>query len=316
MSRIGLIDVDGHNFPSIPLMKISAWHKTQGDAVEWYRPLTSGHCDMVYMSKVFSFTQDYQYVVDADVIKRGGSGYAIRLRDGKETYDTNKDQPLPEEIERQFPDYTLYGITDTAYGFLTRGCPRACAFCHVAKKEGKCSRKVANLSEWWNGQKNITLCDPNLLACKEHMDLLEQLRDSKALVDMNQGVDARLLNEGNLEALNAIHIKTIHFAWDLITQSDSVQRGLLLYADKGRVNKSRVFVYILVNFNTDREQDFERIYKVREMGFMPYIMIYDKEHLPIGHELRMIQRWCNNPFIWKSCKRFEEYWHNARKEII
>lgn len=24
--QIGLIDVDSHNFPSLPLMKISAWH--------------------------------------------------------------------------------------------------------------------------------------------------------------------------------------------------------------------------------------------------------------------------------------------------
>ena len=55
--RIGLIDVDSHNFPNLPLMKISAWHKQQGDIVEWYNPLFHGFpqepFDKVYMSKVF-----------------------------------------------------------------------------------------------------------------------------------------------------------------------------------------------------------------------------------------------------------------------
>lgn len=80
--KIGLIDVDGHNYPNLPLMKISAWHKAQGDSVEWYEPMFSGHCDKVYMSKVFSFTPDYEYFIDADVIERGGTGYAISMRGG------------------------------------------------------------------------------------------------------------------------------------------------------------------------------------------------------------------------------------------
>ena len=80
--KIGLIDVDGHNFPNIPLMKLSAWHKAHGDSVEWYQPMLSGHMDKVYMSKVFSFTPDYQYFVDADEVIKGGSGYCITLTEG------------------------------------------------------------------------------------------------------------------------------------------------------------------------------------------------------------------------------------------
>ena len=80
--KIGLIDVDTKNFPNIPLMKLSAWHKSQGDSVEWYQPMFSGHLDKVYMSKVFSFTPDYEYYVDADEVVKGGSGYAITLRGG------------------------------------------------------------------------------------------------------------------------------------------------------------------------------------------------------------------------------------------
>lgn len=73
--KIGLIDVDGHNFPNIPLMKLSAWHKKQGDQVEMYSPFFSGHMDKVYMSKVFTFTDDYPYYIYADEIVQGGTGY-------------------------------------------------------------------------------------------------------------------------------------------------------------------------------------------------------------------------------------------------
>lgn len=136
--KIGLIDVDGHNFPNIPLMKLSAWHKQQGDSVEWYDPLFSGHMDKVYMSKVFGFTPDYEFTVDADEVIKGGSGYCIELVDGKEIYHKENDRELQSEIEHIYPDYSIYPelTKDTAYGFLTRGCPRGCSFCHVQHKEG------------------------------------------------------------------------------------------------------------------------------------------------------------------------------------
>lgn len=132
--KIGLIDVDGHNFPNLPLMKLSAWHKEQGDTVEWYEPMFSGRMDKVYMSKVFTFTQDYQYHINADEVIKGGTGYFYP--DGGES--------LPYEIEHIYPDYSIYPeqCKDTAYGFLTRGCPRNCDFCIVGKKEGLCSTKV------------------------------------------------------------------------------------------------------------------------------------------------------------------------------
>jgi len=149
--KIGLIDVDSHNYPNLALMKISAWHKAQGDNVEWY-DLIGTHYDMVYCSKVFTFTEDYLYHINADKVIRGGTGYAIHGAGG-EHYIKEEDRPLPDEVEHIMPDYSLYGITDTAYGYLTRGCPRGCQFCIVGKKEGLCSRKVADLSEFWGGAK-------------------------------------------------------------------------------------------------------------------------------------------------------------------
>ena len=306
--KIGLIDVDGHNYPNLPLMKISAWHKAQGDHVEWYQPLLSGHMDKVYMSKVFSFSQDYPYFIDADVIQKGGSGYCIELVDGKEIYHAERDQALPEEIEHIYPDYSLYPkyTEDTAYGFLTRGCPRNCSFCHVGSKEGCKSRKVANLSEFWHGQKRIVLCDPNILACKDHPDLLDQLIQSGSQVEFNQGLDIRLINERNIEQLKQIRIWKPHFAYDRYEDKEIIEPKMRMVREVTGWHKNNVAltVFILTNYNTSLEQDIERIQFCRSLGWSPYPMIYDKEHAdPI---YRKLQRWCNN-FIFWNVPTFEEY---------
>lgn len=313
MKRVGLIDVDGHNFPNIPLMKISAWHKEQGDIVEWYDDLFSERMDIVYMSKVFSFTPDYPYYIDAEKVIKGGSGYCISLVDGKEVYDKSKDIDLPYEIEHVYPDYGLYGITDTAYGFLTRGCPRGCEFCHVGCKEGRRAYKVADLSEFWRGQKNIVLCDPNILACSEWKDLLQQLIDSKAWIDINQGLDIRLMTEEKAEMLRLMKIKNFHFAWDRYQDKEKILPKFKMFKEITNINYRKLGVFVLCNFNTTIEQDLERIYTLRDLGFNPYVMLYDKENIPRGHKLRKMQRWVNNRIIFAKCKTFDEYIGNNNK---
>ena len=297
--EIGLIDVDGHNFPNVPLMKISAYHKARGDSVKWYKPLFDGApnapLDKVYMSKVFTFTPGYQYCVNAKEVVRGGTGY----------YYPNGGDPLPEEIEHIYPDYGLYGITNTAYGFLTRGCPRNCDFCIVGKKEGLCSRKVADLPEFWKDQKEIKLLDPNILAAREHKELLEQLAASGAWVDFTQGLDARLLTEENIEIIKRIKLKMVHFAWDNIADEKLIVPKLQLFKEKTGIDKRKCTVYVLTNFNSTLQEDLHRIYKIRDLGMAPFVMVYEKQKAP--KEIKDLQRWVNNRIIWYSTEKFEDY---------
>ena len=288
--NIGLLDVDGHNFPNLALMKISAYHKQKGDVVEWFDPLKQ--YDKVYMSKVFTFTMDYDGLIQAKEIIKGGTGYDLN----------NK---LPDEIEHVYPDYDLYNIKNESYGYLTRGCPRGCNFCIVAEKEGKRSTKVANLNEFWSGQKEIKLLDPNLLACKDWKELMQQLIDSKSYIDFTQGLDIRLMTKEKVEMINKLKIKMIHFAWDNYEFNTYEKlkefRPLLKFSDR------KLRVYVLVNFNTTLEQDLDRIYKLKELGYDPYVMVYDKDKLPRGHILKKLQRWVNNKFIFRSCDNFDDY---------
>ena len=317
--RIGLIDVDAESrgkvtFPNLPLMKLSTWHKKQGDSVEWYSPLLSGHMDLVYMARVFNdeYTHDYPYYVDADRVVKGGSGYAINLNDdGKEEYHKELDKDLPCEIEHMYPDYSLYGITDTAYGFLTKGCPRGCHFCHVKDMQGRIVKEHSRLSEFWSGQKNIVLLDPNITASRNYFEHMQELADSKACVDFSQGLDARLLTAEKIKALNSVRWKMIHFAWDK-PEEDLREQFTTIAQTLHRFDRRRVSVYVLTNFNSTHEQDIERVMFLRRLGYQPYVMIYNKDTAP--KETRRLQSWVNNPFRFWASESFDDYVPGKRKE--
>lgn len=315
--RIGFIDCEKEAnrknkikpFPNIPLMKLSAWHKLQGDSVEWYSPMFSGHLDIVYVSKVFSFTEDYPYFIDSEQVIYGGSGYAISMVDGKEIYNKEQDKPLPQEIEHIYPDYELYGIKETAYGFITRGCPRGCEFCHVKDMQGRKAQRVASLHEFWNEQKNIVLLDPNITACAAWKEVFQELIDSKANVDFSQGLDLRMLNDEKVEMLMKIKCDHIHFAWDRIEDEQIIIPKLKWLKAKTNWDRRKIVVYCLVGDRERKitESDLKRIYTLREIGCYPYVMIYNKESLPKGHELLKLQRWVNNRFVWEATEKFEDY---------
>lgn len=188
--------------------------------------------------------------------------------------------------------------------FLTRGCPRGCAFCHVKGKEGAASVQVAELGEFWNGQRNIELMDPNILACKDRERLLEQLAASGAYVNFNQRLDIRLMTERVAGLIGDMRVKRVHFAWD--NPADDLrphfERFSRWYRRKDPGGK---VVYVLTNFGSTLEEDLYRIYTLRELGFDPYVMIYNKKSAP--QETRYLQRWCNNRLIFKSEPDFNKY---------
>lgn len=303
MSKIGLW-TDSHNFPSLPLMKLSAYHKAMGDEVEMYMPINQ--YDLVYASKVFSFTDDIDTdsVIQADEVKRGGTGYCISVKNGKEVFDKSKNSSLPREIEHIYPDYALYPQYKYAVGFLTRGCPRNCGFCVVGEKEGLCSKQAADLNEFWRGQKEIKLLDPNILACKDYESLLKQLAESKARVDFTQGLDIRLTNPDNIELLNKIKVTILHFAWD--NPKQDLTRYFRRFSEHTKIKSDRnKAVYVLTNYNSTLEEDLYRIYTLRELGYSPYVMIYQKENAP--KEIRRLQRWVNCRWIFRTVNKFEDY---------
>lgn len=321
---IGIIDVDGHNWPNLALMKLSGYHKAIGDDVRWWNGFE--YYDVVYMSKVFdeTYSADMPEPVNAKRIVKGGTGY-IRRKNGELQYFVNGiwvpvfslegtpciryDEALPEEVEHAYPDYSLYPrhTADTAYGHLTRGCPNNCPFCVVSQKEGCIARKVADLSEFWRGQKNIKLMDANLLACKGHGELLSQLSDSGACVDFTQGLDCRRLTDTNIAVLQNIKVKELHFAWDMQRHERAVLAGLRRYleSDPHKLHGAYATVYMLTNYDTEHDYDLYRVYTLRDMGYDPYVMVYDKPNAP--KITRDLQRWVNNRRIFRKCRNFEEY---------
>lgn len=290
--RIGLIDVDSHNFPNLCLMKLSAYHKAQGHQVCFWNPLF--YFDVVYKSRVFTdtYSKDNITVRNAGQVIKGGTGYG-------------PGSDLPDEIEHSYPDYSLYPqYSETAYGFLSRGCPRGCGFCIVGGKEGRKSRKVADLSEFWRGQREIKLMDANLLACPDHEKLLLQLAESRALVDFSQGLDIRLITRDNVALLNQVRTKTVHFAWD--NPDEDLTRYFQQFLEWTSIKNPRLRrVYLLTNYGSTHEQDLYRVETLRQMGFDPYVMIYEKPTAP--PITRHLQRWVNNKRLFYAIPSFSDY---------
>ena len=297
--KIGLIDVDSHNFPNLCLMKLSAYHKAKGHTVEWWN--AKGRYDLVYKSRVFTdtYSKDTITVTNAEQVIFGGTGYDTKNR-------------LPPEVEHSYPDYSIYPqFFGIAYGFLSRGCPRNCGFCIVSSKEGRKSVKVADLSEFWKWQPEIKIMDANLLACPDHENLIEQLIRSRAWVDFSQGLDIRLVNRDNVSLLNRVRIKAVHFAWDNPDEdlTGYFQRFLDLTAIKSSRQRR---VYVLTNYGSTHEQDLYRVNTLRAMGFDPYVMIYERPTAP--PVTRHLQRWVNNKRLFYAVPRFEDY-IPGRKEV-
>lgn len=246
--KIGLHDAEkeylkNKSFPNYALMKISAWHKAQGDTVEWWNPLYN--YDRVYSSKVFDFTPINAYLPGDTV--RGGTGYR----------DISMDQTLPSEIDDMFPDYSLYPDCDYAIGYITRGCPNHCRWCVVPRKEGKIKAYRTWRDLVRQDTDKLTLMDNNILSCEYGIDQLKSLIGSGYRIDLNQGMDARLVTEQIADILSRLSwIRFIRFSCDQKSQILPVRRTIDLLMERG-IKPYRIFIYLLVT--ADIEDASERV---------------------------------------------------------
>jgi len=278
--NIGIVAVDS-KIPNLALMKLSTWHKAQGDSVKVYEPLFD-RPDRLYASKVFNFTADYAYF-PADVeIVRGGTGYDMAVE-------------LPAEVEAMYPDYDLYQC-DYAMGFTTRGCIRRCPFCVVPAKEGPI-RAVGDIHDFWRGQERLMLLDNNLTALPDHFELVvKQLIKERVKVNFSQGLDIRLLTLEMAQLLSQVRLwKRIHFAWDDVSIEASVRKGIETL-QTGGVSLHDVTFYVLVGFNSTPAEDLHRVETLRGLGVNPFVMPFNKQ----DRYQRRFARWVNHKAIFKS----------------
>jgi len=283
--NIGLIDVDGHNFPNLALMKLSAYHKAKGDNVEFYS-IFSGKYDIVYKSKVFTYTNDYQYYINSKEIISGGTGYNYSIK-------------LPYEIEHIMPDYSLYNETK-AYGFLTRGCPNKCSWCIVPNKEGKLIEN-ANINEFWNGQKEVILLDNNVLASEYGLKQIEKIIDLKVKIDFNQGLDARIIaeNKSIAELLSKVKwIKFLRLACDTKSQIPFIEKAVN-YLNEYGLKSYKIFVYTLIK---DIEDAKIRIEFLKRLGVKPFAQPFQDftKNIKPTNEQKRLARYVNHKAIFYS----------------
>lgn len=299
--NIGLHDAEkehfkSKNFPNLALMKISAWHKAQGDIVEWWNPLC--HYDRVYSSKVFDFTPDNPYLPE-DAI-RGGTGYR----------DLPMNHELPQEIDHMYPDYSIYPECDYAIGYLTRGCPNHCRWCVVPKKEGE----IRPYRRWQDivrtDTDKLVLMDNNILACSYGIEQLESLIGSGYRIDLNQGMDARLVDDRIAGILSQLRwIRFIRFSCDQKSQIEPIKYTIDLLEKHG-VKPYRIFIYMLVTNDIDDASNRVEALKIYK-GINLYAQAERNERLgimPNEMQLEFQQRYmyggCYRTETWREyCKR-------------
>jgi len=282
--NIGLIDVDGHNgFPNLALMKLSAWHKSVGDSVDWYNIFGKYH--KCYLSKIFTFSPDYGLVMNnVGEIVRGGTGYDVK-------------SVLPAEIDAvRNPDYSIYPKCDYSIQFYSRGCIRKCPFCLVSEKEGYV-RAVEPMELNPRG-KWIEVLDNNFFASPEWPSAVADLKKRKQPVKFH-GVDVRIMTEEMAFALNSLRLKNgIHIAWDLPWMDLRPQlREMLKW-----IKPDKIVCYVLIGFNSTKEQDYERLRYLKELGILPFVQPYrdfENRRRPSAYE-QDIARWANRMWLFNT----------------
>jgi hypothetical protein len=289
--RIGLLDVDSR-IPNLALMKISQWHKQNGDEVEHYMPLARHTYNKVYASKIFNFS-DGSDIQDDMIV--GGTGIDLKIN-------------LPNGIDEMKPDYSLYNYPHNI-GFTQRGCRFNCSFCVVPRKEGK-PKSVNTIEELWTqrSSKFIVLLDNDFFGNPDWSDRLDEIRGLGLTVNFSQGLNIRIISEKQAQALSTVKFSNINntkkqvtFAWDQMKDEKVIKRGFQRVIDAG-IKPYQMQFYVLIGFDTTPEEDMHRVMMQKDWGCDPYAMPYDKTD---PYQQKFV-RWVNRRAIFKSCS-FEEY---------
>ena len=303
--KIGLVDVDGHAkkkkwgatiYPNLALCKIARYHRQQGDTVEWASPFF--HYDVIYMSKVFNFSPDDLYIYDADKIIRGGTGYDITSQ-------------LPDKIDRIQPDYSIYPNVpkDTAYGFLTRGCPNKCPWCVVPKKEGYIRPYMDADEIAIEGRHKLVLMDNNILAAGDYAkQQFHKIIDRGYRVDFNQALDARLVTDEFAQLLARmkwLDNNRIRFGCDTHAQIAQCERAIDLIKSYGF--HGQFFLYTMLNDNF--QECYERInhwwrimQDARRNHTGNYVYAYAQPYRDPNNPHRPIPQWQKDMAGWVNKK--------------
>lgn len=313
--KIGLIDLDRTNFPNLALMKLSAWHKAEGDEVIFNMPLDQA--DITYVACVFSKNEHKLPALKSPIL--GGTGFNhLFLRHFRGLDSSFRPELLPE-VEDEMPDYSLYNV-NASYGFTSRGCIRRCPWCVVPQKEGKIKPWHSIYQFWDRKHRDIVLMDNNLLASPNWKETLMDLEKEKLRVDFNQGLDIRLVDDEKARYLSRLKYKkaqSLRFALDDVKLEKDFRRGMEILKKAG-ISLSSVMVYFLIGFNSSLEEDLYRLEVIRGYKATPFAMNYQEVNgvkPPVRRgerQLREFARWVNLPHGFYKHIPFKE-WLNIQK---
>ena len=289
--KIAVLDVDS-KLPNLALMKISSWHKKQGQEVEHYLPLAHHLYDKIYASKIFDFSDGSD--IQPDMIT-GGSGIDLKIS-------------LPNEIEEMDPDYILYNYPHNI-GFAQRGCRFSCSFCVVPQKEGK-PKSVNTIAKLWTQRSSdfLILLDNDFFGNPEWADRIKEIKELDLKVNFSQGLNIRIISKKQAQALASVKFrnlkntsKQVTFAWDQIDDEKVIKRGFQRVVDAG-IKPYQMQFYVLIGYDTTPEEDLHRVMMLKDWGCDPYAMPYNK----FDPYQKKFVRWVNRRAVFHSCS-WEEY---------
>jgi len=283
--NVGLADMNSL-IQNAALMKVSAWHKAQGDTVAWFMPLAGA--DIVYASRPFPKKAKLDGYLPADAIL-GGTGYdpATRLPMG--------------DLDDWMPDYGLYSNCTQSIGRLTRGCPRSCPWCVVGPMDGTRVRQVADLADFDGGFRVMRLLDDNLLALPDvAIAACEWALAHKRRLHFD-ALDIRLLRDKDLaRLLYRASDGDLRFSFDEPAHESAVREGVALLKSAG-ASLTHLRFYVLTNFDTTEAEDDYRLDVIRGLGVRPFVQCFEDDSHPIPQRKRDRRRWANLPQVFTTC---------------